>query len=234
MTPTEPINSKVKQFFHKGRLQKFRKGEIIMRAGDTPQGIYLTEKGLIKVYALSKQGNEHVHMYFMPGDIFPLMYAFKDAVRNVFYQAAEDSEVWLVSKDKFLEFAASDADVTMDLLTQAVDMFRLYAGRIDNLLYAYSDERTVYRLLSFIERMGEIQPDGTWIVRASITHADIASSINLSRETVSRCIEKLRKKGIIGPNIPGVLLVKDLPALAKIIGIDEVIGMWPQFEPYLT
>ena len=66
-----------------------------------------------------------------------------------------------------------------------------------------------------------------------ITHQDLASSVNLSRETVSRCMERLRRKGIIGPNVDKMLHVNDLPALIHIIGEDEVVGMWPEFAKYL-
>lgn len=220
-------------FFHSGRKQSYKKDEIIMRAGDTPQGIYFLEEGHVKVYALTKQGNEHTHMFYMPGDIFPMMFAFQDVVRNVYYEALEPTVVWLVPKDKFREFAGSNAKAALGLLEQAVDMFRMYAGRIDNLLYSNSHERTAYRLLSIIDRMGRLQSDGTWIVKAPITHQDIANSINLTRETVSRCMERLRRNGIIGPNIKNTLIVNDLPALAKIIGKEEVISMWPHFAKFL-
>lgn len=233
MSPNEPIDKQLMEFFHRGRQQKFGKGEIIMRAGDVPQGIYFIDNGHVKVYFLTKQGNEHTHMIYKPGDIFPMIYAFKDAIRNVFYEALDDCTVYLVPKDNFKEFAGSNAQVSVGLLEQAVDMFRLYAGRIDNLLYSNSHERTAYRLLSIIDRMGEQKADGSWVVDVPITHQDIASSVNLSRETVSRCMERLRRKGIIGPNINSQLTVLDLPGLANVIGADEVIGMWPNYTKFL-
>lgn len=233
MSPEDLVNHDLMKFFHNGRKQVFKRNEIIMRAGDTPQGIYYLEEGHVKVYSLSKQGDEHTHLFYMPGDIFPMMYAFQDAIRNVYYEAQENTVVWLVARDKFREFANSNAKAAIGLLEQSLDMFRIYAGRIDNLLYSNSHERTAYRLLSIVERMGRIQSDGTWIVKAPITHQDIASSVNLSRETVSRAMERLRRKGIIGPNIHHQLIVNDLSALAHIVGEDEVVGMWPHLAKFI-
>ncbi len=46
-------------------------------------------------------------------------------------------------------------------------------------------------------------------------------------------MERLRRKDIIGPNVNRQLAVKDLAALARIVGEDEVVGMWPQLSSHL-
>ena len=224
-TPTDKV---LVALFHTGRRQKFQKGEMILRAGDIPQGVYFIESGWVKIFALDKHGDEHTHLFYKEGDIFPLIWVFKDAIRNVYYEAFEDTVVWRIPKDEFRACIENHANSAVFLLEHAVNLFRLYAGRIDNLLYSSAYERTAYRLLSLVDRLGEVQKDGTWIVDIPITHQEIASSINLSRETVSRCMERLRRKKIIGPNIDKKLYVTDLRAMIKIIGYDEVSGMWPE------
>lgn len=221
------------EFFHKGRKQTYKKGDTILRAGDTPQGIYWIEKGYVKIYALAKHGVVHTHTFYGPGDIFPMIWAFNDAIRNVYYEAAVESVIWLVPKDNFKAFIDTHAHSAFKLLEQAVDMFQLYAGRIDNLLYSSAYERTAYRILSITDRWGEKQADGSWLVDAPITHQDIASSVNLSRETVSRCFARLHAKGLISQAANHRIKVKDIAGLAHIVGEDEVIGMWPEFAEYL-
>ncbi|HSX24113.1 MAG TPA: Crp/Fnr family transcriptional regulator [Candidatus Saccharimonadales bacterium] len=232
MAVTGTIDTELADFFHRGRKQIYKKGEIILRAGDTPQGIYLIESGYIKIYALSNDATEHSHLFYLPGDIFPIIWAFTDAVRNVYYEAMQETVVWLVAKDEFKAFADSHAHVAVSLLEQAVNMFRLYAGRIDNLLYSNSHERTAYYLLSIMDRLGEKQPDGSWLVKVPVTHQDIANSVSLSRETVSRCMERLQRKDIIAYDSSRRIIIRDIAALAKSIGRDEAVGMWPYLSEY--
>lgn len=224
---------KLNNFFQTGRQLQYEKGEIVLRAGDVPQGVYLIQSGYMKVYSLAKDGTEHTHVLYEPGDIFPVMWIFKDAVRNVYYQTTAQTKLWIVSKSEFKKFIASHSDVAMLILEQVTDMFRLYAGRIDNLMYSNSYERTAYRILSLMDRLGD-QIEGGWVINAPVTHQDIASSVNLTRETVSRCMQRLKNKGFIATDHDRHIIVKNPAGLMKIIGEEEAVGMWPQLEPYRT
>lgn len=227
-----PAHNQLFDYFHTGRKLEFQKGEIVLRAGDEPRGVYLMETGYIKAYSLSKEGNEHTHIVFHPGEIFPVMWLMVDAVRNVYYQAIAPTTVWLVPKEDFKQYISQNNQMAMALLEQTTDMFRLYAGRIDNLLYSNSYERTAYRLLSLMDRMGK-QVDGKWLIRAPVTHQDIASSVNLTRETVSRCMERMRRKGLISQDDQRRIVLEDITGIMKIIGYDEAIGMWPHLSAYV-
>lgn len=227
----DPPQKKLYNFFQTGRRLQYDKGEIVLRAGDVPQGVYLIESGYMKVYSLAKDGTEHTHVLYEVGDIFPVMWIFKDAVRNVYYQATAPTSLWIVSKPEFKKFIASHSDVGMLLLEQVTDMFRLYAGRIDNLMYSNSYERTAYRLLSLMDRLGK-EIDGVWVINAPVTHQDIASSVNLTRETVSRCMQRLKNRGFVDADVKHRIIIKNPAGLMKIIGEEEAIGMWPQLEPY--
>jgi CRP-like cAMP-binding protein len=231
--PHPQHSNQLQAFFHQGHKRVYKKGEIILYAGDLPQGVFLIEAGIVKIFSLSKNGSEHTHMFYRPADIFPLIWAFSDAIRTVYYQALENTTVWIVPKDEFKIFVSNNAEVALHLLEQTVDMFRLYAGRIDNLLYSNSYERTAYRLLSLIDRFGD-EKDGRWVIKVQATHHDIASSVNLSRETVSRCLERMQAKNIISHDSLHRIVVNDLGALARIIGTDEVVNMWPQYTEYLV
>lgn len=232
-SPADPTQELITFFHTKGRKRVYKKGEIILHAGDTPQGMYLIEWGYVKVYALSKQGTERTHMFYRSGDIFPMLWAFKDAVRNVYYEALEPVTIWVIPRDDFMQFIISHPEANMKLLQQVVEMFRVYAGRIDNLLYPNSYDRTAYCLLSLMSRYGDKIPEG-WVINAPITHQDIANAVNLSRETVSRSLERLQRKGIVSHDKHRRIVVKDIAALVNIIGQEEILSMWPQYAEYLV
>jgi CRP/FNR family transcriptional regulator, cyclic AMP receptor protein len=214
------------ELFRSGRRHTYQKNEMILRSDDTPQGVYLIESGMIKIYSLTKQGDEHVHHFFGPGDFFPLIWTIEGFTLNMYYEALGPVTLWIVPRETFMDHTAKNQALMLELLKAVVDRYRLYSGRIDNLLYSDARERSAYRLMSLANRFGTKTADGL-VINANITHEDMAHSINMTRETFGRLISRFQQQGIIGYDEQRQLIIKDLVALARIIGQDEVDQMWP-------
>lgn len=226
MARLDPQYSLITDYFRNGRKRVYKKGEIILHAGDDPQGVYYIEQGLVKIYALTKEGTEHIHLFYGDGDFFPVLWIYRDTVRNVYYEAMEETTIRLVSKDSFKAFVASNMDVALLLLEKVTGLFRVYAGRIDTLQYSNSYDRTATLLLSLAYRFGKPGEIGC-VIDAPLTHHDIANSVNLSRETASRTMERLQRKGIISYDRNRRIIITDMQKLIAILGEDEVNGLWP-------
>ena len=69
------------------------------------------------------------------------------------------------------------------------------------------------------DRFGEKTKDGIRI-KAPIRHQDIAESVNCSRETASRELAKLNKKGLIG-TVDGNICVKEVGKLMDQVGVQS-------------
>ncbi len=230
--PDGAKSKKLKAMFHSGKQLDYQKNEIILRANDTPRGVYLIGSGMIKIYSLTKQADEHVHHFFGPDDFFPMIWTFRGFMRNVYYETLEPTKIWLVPHETFIEFISNNRDVMFELLEEMVDRYRLYAGRIDNLLYSDARERCTYRLLGLANRFG-LKTDDHLVINATITHEDLAHSINMTRETFGRSLGRLQRKNIIGYDRRHRLVIKDLPALINIIGRDETETMWPELMRFV-
>lgn len=184
-------------YFQEGQRIHYRKGEIILRGQEEPGGVHCIENGYVKVYELTDQGDEHLHMIHGPGDFFSVAWALLDRTPDVFYESLSDStNVRRVPKDEFLQLAKSNADFSFALLKHFADQFFVYADRLNNLQYNNAYQRVAYRLLSLASRFG-IRQSNSIIIQAPITHQLIASSVNLARETVSRELEKMERKGLV-------------------------------------
>ncbi|GAC1499375.1 MAG: hypothetical protein NVS1B10_02000 [Candidatus Saccharimonadales bacterium] len=213
-------------FSQTGRSLSYQKNEIILRAGDRPQGVYLIESGIIKIYTLTKQNTEHVTHFFGTGDFFPVIWLFRGHTRNVYYQALEPVKLKVVPRDVFKEYVTENQHITLELLEEMVKRYERYAGRIENLLYSDARERCAYRLLSLGNRFGTKTPDGI-VINAIITHEDLARSLNMTRETFGRALSRMQSRGIITYDHEHHIVIKDLDTLVKIIGQDETRNTWP-------
>src|SRR3989344_5334849 len=60
------ILKKIENFLKGYKFQKYRKGEIIIRAEDEPQGVFYLEEGFVKKYIISRKGDELTLNIFKP------------------------------------------------------------------------------------------------------------------------------------------------------------------------
>lgn len=218
----------LKDYFVKhGRRHTYRKGQILLRPGDEPQGVYFDESGLVKIYSLSHDGSEHDHLFYGPGDVFPIMWAVEGVLRNVYYETIEESAFWLLPKPVFLAFVQNRADISYQLLERTVGLFKLYAGQIDNLLYSDAAERVAFRLLALLNRY-RIREGNNYILDMPLTNRDVARSVATSRETVNRVFARFKRHGILTYNGDRRIVITDLDGLAKIIGHNVAHDLWPQ------
>ncbi|HET7827380.1 MAG TPA: Crp/Fnr family transcriptional regulator, partial [Candidatus Saccharimonadales bacterium] len=131
---------------------------------------------------------------------------------------------YVLPKAEFIEKASRDADFSYYVLKCLAEQFQVYADRLDNLEYKSAYEKVVYRLLFLAARFGQAGPDGV-IIKAPITHELIAESVNLARESVSRQIEKLEKKGLIIYR-QGQIIIKDVTAVSQEFSEPITLDLW--------
>ena len=210
--------------FKQGRSLSYHKGEIILRAAEAPRGVYFIEQGFIRVYSITDQGEENTHIIYQASEVFPLIWAFNNIARNVFYESLSPSKLLLLPKDEFLHLAKTAHNVTYLLLRQAVNQFNIFADRLDNLEYTNAQVRVVYRLLYLAGRFGQKKGKKV-IINAPITHQHIANSINLVRETVSREIEILELKGLVSHQ-KRLIVLNDIAGLENLIGESISLNLW--------
>jgi len=182
------------------------------------------QQGVIKVYSISDEGDQYIHVLYKTGEIFPLIWAIKDVKRRVFYEATTQSKVAEVSKEEFLKFIKKDTDVLYDVLSQLAEQFQVFAERLDNLLYKSAHEKVVYRLMFLASRFG-VREGNKIVIEAPLTHELISETINLARETVSREIEKLEKNKLIARQ-SGLIVIIDINKLTKEFSEPISLDLW--------
>lgn len=223
MTQHSLFSLNVLSLFESGKKIDYKKGEFIIRAGDRPQGVYCIIEGCVKAYTITDNGEENIHIIYRPGEIFPILWLFNGGVVNAYFQASSPVRVWRVARRDVLDLIKTDPAAQADMMTQAVSQLQLFICRVDNLLCRTARARIAYRLIFLASRFGLPVQGGTFI-DMPITHHDIANSINLARETVSREIERLEDQGLVLLQNHRIL-IPDLDALRVEAGDSAVIDL---------
>jgi CRP/FNR family transcriptional regulator len=197
--------------FQGGTKLVFRKGEFIIRPGESPGHIFYIESGLVKAFNISRYGEENLLIIRKEHEIFPLIWALTGQEREIIYQAMTNSIIWRIDRQSYLDYLHSHPSALMPILDMVTEMYRIHSERIINLEYRSVRERLISFLLTMAGRFGEQNEDGVTIM-APLRHQDIASSINTTRETANRQLSSLEKKGLISTK-QFYITLKDVAAL---------------------
>lgn len=201
--------------FKNGTRLKYAKGEFIIRPGEAPQGVFFIETGLVKAYDITKYGEENLLIIRKEHEIFPLIWAVTGLERHIIYQALGPTTVWRLGRDEYTQYLDQHPEMIASLLHMTIEMYRIHSERIINLEYRTVRERLVSFLLTMGHRFGK-QVDHGIHIDVPLRQQDIASSINASRETTSRELSALEKKGLIKTN-PRYIALKDVEKLRQFL-----------------
>lgn len=218
MTCMDPdINRKIDNCFSKFPKRSYPKGQILVFADENPEHIFYIVSGRVRKYDVSYRGDEVVVNVFKPPAFFPMSWAINKSPNKFFYKTETVAELHIVPAAVALEFLQANPDVMLDLLGRIYRGMDGLLGRMVRLMSGTARSRVVYELIIECRRFGEVQPGGGY--RLGTSEVDLAARSGLSRETVSRELQRLKEVDIIA--LQGrVMLVRDLPALERLLGAE--------------
>ncbi|HVZ58977.1 MAG TPA: Crp/Fnr family transcriptional regulator [Patescibacteria group bacterium] len=192
---TQAIKSKLDTFFNQHHKHSYKKGELLIRAGDEPQGIMYLVNGRVKVYTISRKGEEVIVNIFKEGSFFPMSWALDSLPNRYFFEALTPVEVWRAPKQDVIDFLHREPEVLFDLLTRVYSGMEGVLLRMAYLMGEDAYTRLVSELLITAKRFGQKNSDQT--LTLELSEKDLAAQTGMTRETVSREMKKLKQKKLI-------------------------------------
>ncbi|OGG12908.1 hypothetical protein A2773_01720 [Candidatus Gottesmanbacteria bacterium RIFCSPHIGHO2_01_FULL_39_10] len=207
-------NNKTKEFeiFYKQfKLRSYKKGEILIRSDDDPQGIFCLTKGYVRQYTLSKAGIELTLHILKPISYFPMVWAINGTPNVYNFEALTDVEVGRAPKDKVVNFIKDKPKVIFELMSELLEDYAETLTRVEHLVFSDAYRRVISVLLYIAKHFGD--NDGKQIrVGNRFTHQDIATLVGVARETASIEMVKLEKKGLLDYS-DHLMMFKSIPNL---------------------
>lgn len=208
------VARKIEGFFAKYPLRRFKKGQILVYAGDDPPGVFHLVSGQVRQYDITESGDEVVVNVFKPPAYFPMSWVINKTPNQYFYETATPVTLRQAPAPEALKFLKDNHDVMFDLLS------RVYSGsdgllrRMAHLMGGTARSRTIFELINECRRFGKDQ-DGIYVIE--INESELAARAGLSRETVSRELHKLKEKGLVDTSRNSIS-IKNLKRLEKELG----------------
>jgi CRP-like cAMP-binding protein len=203
-------------------VRKYKASNIVLFQGEIPPYVLVVRKGFVISYTMSNNGDEQIIAFFSIGDILPVEWVFsRSPVALYYYRAFTDCELVAVSKDELTEHMETNQVLAQKLLNQFASSFIGATVHIHALEHSHSQEKIIKLLHYLVLRFG--QPvsgkNETYTIPFKLTHAQIASMVGITRESVTTEAVKLKNKNALTYS-KGIYTIK-LSELLKSLGSEE-------------
>jgi len=177
-------------------IKRFRKNQIILPEEDSNEFMYIIIFGKVKVYQTSIEGKEVIVAMHKSGDYFGEMSLLDGKTVPATVQAVQDTLTAIISKKDFYALIHRQRKVLDNLLRMLCTRLRESWFRMRILSFNTASQRIKGLLFMLMSDYGE-SADGGIVLNIKLTHQEVANMTGLSRETVTRIINRWQRKGMV-------------------------------------
>lgn len=213
MGENNTISRRVHEFFNKHTLLTYKKGEMILRAEDSPHGVSYIEKGVVRQYVINGLGETLILQLYRPGAFFPMTWVVNDAPNRYFFEAVTPVSVRRAPKEHVVRFLRDNPEVLYDFTKRLLTGVSGFWSRVEQLVLESAYAKTILLVLYYAGKFGQ-KTSGGVALDLFLTHREIAAWIGTTRETASIQVEALKKQNLL--KVHGrQLIIPSLAALEK-------------------
>ncbi len=178
-------------------LRDYPEGAVVLSQEDAGDALFVLVRGKVKVVLYGESGREIILSIFKaPGDFFGEMSLLDNEPRSATVIAAVASRLLVLSRKDFQAHIESHPRTALRVLTELSRRLRRADAVIGNLALLDVYGRLAGKLRELAASEGEETDEGV-VLRQRPTQAEIAATIGTSRETVSRALSDLVRRGYV-------------------------------------
>ncbi|MCW8806404.1 MAG: Crp/Fnr family transcriptional regulator [Ignavibacteriaceae bacterium] len=198
-----PIFSELKdetlsQLSKTGSVQSFSKDSIILSEKEAGSALFIIISGKVKISRISAEDNdkEVILALLNPSDFFGEMSLLDGLERSATATAMDDSKIFIIQRNDFLQLLNDNPDVSIALLQELTQRLRAAGMKIKALSLKDAEGKVATVLLQLADDVGKIKQGVVEIEKLPFQH-ELANMAGTSRETISRTLHAFAKKGLI-------------------------------------
>ncbi len=193
----------------------YPQGAVVFVEGQVPRGVYVLCQGRVKLMATNRDGKTFILKIAQPGEILGLHAAVSGHMYELTAETLQPSQLAFISREDFLRFLKEHADACLHAAQQLGNDCQSAYDVIRSIGLSHSVSEKVARLILSWATDGRVV-DGTIRLKLALTHEEMAQLIGTSRETVTRTLSQLKKKGVL--ELTGsTLLIRNKAALERMV-----------------
>ena len=186
------------ELFAGAEMVRLPAGQVLYRAGDSADGCYRVEDGLIKVAMVSNSGTERILAFQGPGAIVGELAIIDGQPRATSAVAVRDAVLSFLSRAAFEAFAEKHhPEFCQSLLRLVVKRVRARDKMVAATSFLSLKGRIAQTLLELAGHFGQDVGQGRIVIRQKIRQRDIAAMAGTARENVTRILNDWQRRKLV-------------------------------------
>jgi CRP/FNR family transcriptional regulator, cyclic AMP receptor protein len=178
-------------------LRRLKAGDTLFEAGDTGDGCYRLDRGLLKVALESPQVREQIVAILTPGAIVGDLAVIDGLPRSASVVALIECELRFLSRLAFENLTRERPEIYQYLVKLLAARLRQADETIASMAFLPSKGRVARTLLTLAENVGEETDSGGTLIPRVINQGDIAAMAGVARESTNRILSEWERKKLV-------------------------------------
>lgn len=196
-------------------IRNYSKGSYLFLQGDIDKTLHFIVKGKVKIFNSSEDGMDKLITIFTKSDFVGEMDIIGNNIeRAASAQAITDVITYQLGHKDAIDFL-SQTEIAFKIIETLSKRISDHNEQISLLIYGTAKQKLNYVLKNMKDKYGVIKGN-TVVIEANISQKDIGNMVGISRETVSRYLNKLKNQGIVDVKNKKIIIL-DEEAFEEII-----------------
>jgi CRP/FNR family transcriptional regulator len=173
-----------------GSIKEFQAGTTVLRKGQPIRATMLILEGIVKLYQEDDEGNEFFMYDIGPGEAcaVSMVCTYRQENSQVLAKALTNVTVLMIPLPYMDQWLGQYKSWHYFVIRTWRERYEELLNTINEIAFKNMDERLEFYVKKQVNKMGR---------QVKLTHQEIATDLNSSREVISRLLKKMEKNGWI-------------------------------------
>lgn len=175
------------------RTVPYKKGELIYRADEKSEVLYIVNRGQVKIYRLVESGKEKLVRLLNPGNFTGELALFKQTVHEAYAEAVVDSKICQIRRDDLRQLLIEYPTISLKILTE----FSRRLESSEKETTSLATEKVETRIALFLVECVTETNVNEATIELPMSRKDLASYLGTTPETISRKLTEFEEAKLI-------------------------------------
>lgn len=184
----------------------YKQKMYVFMQGDPHDRVFFIHSGKVKIYKTDFSGREQILSVLEAGEMFPHTGFFRRGQYPAYAEVMEEAQLIVIPIDRFEQILISYPELCIKLFKVLGEKIIDLQNRLEEQILHNTHEQIIMLLLRLCKTNG-VKTEDLYKITTHFTNRELANMIGTSRETVSRIINHLKKKGFLETDNDGYFII---------------------------